>query len=143
MIENHHRFNFHAAHGRFAVLAVCLTALWHGHVPGLRAAELLVGAASTSITPDEPVALSGQFHTRVAKNVESPVTANVLVLESRDGDKSLDLAIMVSCDLVVIREDIQPRIRKSVSAKLSGRLRRKSGMREYPICRRTRTGCCR
>lgn len=118
MIENHQHLNFHAARGRFAVLAVCLTALWHGHVPGLRAAELLVGAASTSITPDEPVALSGQFHTRVAKTVESPVTANVLALESRDGDKSLDLAIMVSCDLVVIREDIQSRIRKSVSAKL-------------------------
>ena len=111
MIENHQQFNFHAAHGRFGVLVVCLTALWCGHVPGLQAAELLVGTASTSITPDEPVALSGQFHTRVAKTVESPVTANVLVLESRDGDKSLDLAIMVSCDLVVIREDIQSRIR--------------------------------
>ena len=118
MIENHQPFNFHAAHGRFAVLAVCLTALWHGHVPGLGAADLLVGTASTSITPDEPVALSGQFHTRVAKTVESPVTANVLVLESRDGDKSLDLAIMASCDLVVIRENIQSRIRKSVSVKL-------------------------
>ena len=118
MIEKHQHFNFHAAHGRFAVLAVCLIALWYGHVPGLRAAELLVGAAGASITPEEPVALSGQFHTRVAKTVESPVTANVLVLESRDGDKSLDLAIMVSCDLVVIREDIQSRIRKRVSAKL-------------------------
>jgi hypothetical protein len=119
MIEKRRHLNFHSAHGRFAALAVCLTAFWHGHVPVLRAAELLVGAASSSITPEEPVALSGQFHTRVAKTVESPVTANVIVLESRDGDKSLDLAIMVSCDLVVIREDIQSRIRKSVSAKLS------------------------
>jgi hypothetical protein len=118
MIWNHQHFNFHAAHRRFALLAVCLSALWHGHVPGLRAAELLVGAASTSITPEEPVALSGQFHTRVAKAVESPVTADVLALESLDGDKSLDLAIMVSCDLVVIREDIQSRIRNSVSTKL-------------------------
>ena len=118
MTENRRHFNLHAPHRRFAVLAVCLTALWHGHVSGLRAAELLVGAASTSITPEEPVALSGQFRTRVAKTVESPVTANVLALESRDGDKPLDLAIMVSCDLVVIREDIQSRIRKSVSAKL-------------------------
>ncbi len=118
MGENHQQFNFHAAHGRFVVLAGCLTALWCGHVSGLRAAELLVGAASTSITPEEPVALSGQFHTRVAKTVESPVTANVLVLESRDGDKSLDLAIMVSCDLVVIREDIQSRIRERVAAEL-------------------------
>jgi hypothetical protein len=118
MTENQQQFKFHAAYGRFCVLVVCLTALWCSHVRDLQAAELLVGAASTSITPDEPVALSGQFHTRVAKSVESPVTANVLVLESRDGDKSLDLAIMVSCDLVVIREDIQSRIRSRVAAKL-------------------------
>ena len=118
MIEKRQQFDFHAACGRIGLLVVCLTALWCSHAPGLQAAELLVGTACTSITPDEPVALSGQFHTRVAKTVESPVTANVLVLESRDGDKSLDLAIMVSCDLVVIREDIQSRIRSRVAAKL-------------------------
>ncbi len=117
MTENHHQPYFHAAHGRFSVLVVCLIALWCGGLD-LQAAELLVGAAGTSITPDQPVALSGQFHTRVAKTVESPVTANVLVLESRDGDKSLDVAIMVSCDLVVIREDIQSRIRNRVASKL-------------------------
>ncbi len=118
MTENHQQPDSHAAHGRFSVLLVCLTALWCICGPNLQAAELLVGAAGTSITPDQPVALSGQFHTRVAKTVESPVTANVLVLESRDGDKSLDLAIMVSCDLVVIREDIQSRIRERVAAEL-------------------------
>ncbi len=120
MSENHQQLNFHAALERFGVFVACLTVLWCCHVPDLQAAELLVGVASTSITPDEPVALSGQFHTRVAKTVESPVTANVLVLESRDGDKSLDLAVMVSCDLVVIREDIQSRIRNAVASKLPG-----------------------
>jgi len=103
---------------RLGVLIACLTAQWCGHAVDLPAAELLVGAARTTITPDEPVALSGQFHTRVAKTVESPCTANVLVLESRDGDKSLETAIMVSCDLVVIREDVQSRIRNAVAAKL-------------------------
>lgn len=90
------------------MLVVCLTALWCCGGPDIQAADLLVGAARTSITPDEPVALSGQFHTRVAKTVESPVTANVLVLESRDGDKSRDLAIMVSCDLVIIQDTDSP-----------------------------------
>ncbi|MBN2295536.1 MAG: hypothetical protein JXM70_24110, partial [Pirellulales bacterium] len=64
--------------------------------------ELLVGAASTSITPQKPVALSGQMRLRVSKKVESPVTANVVVLESRRGDRTFDVAVMVSCDLVVI-----------------------------------------
>lgn len=104
--------------GRFAVLIVCLSVWCCTHTTNLDAAELRVGAARTSITPEEPVALSGQFRTRIAKDVQSPATANVLVLESHNGDESLDLAIMVSCDLVVIREDVQSRIRKAVAAKL-------------------------
>ncbi len=118
MIKNHPPFHRRTLHGRFSGVAVCLAAFLCCHTPGLKAADLMVGSAVTSITPDEPVALSGQFHTRIATKVESPVTANVLVLESRDGDTSLDLAIMVSCDLVVIREDVQTRIRNGVAKKL-------------------------
>ena len=40
-----------------------------------RAAELHVGGATVSITPDRPVALAGQMHTRIARDVESPATA--------------------------------------------------------------------
>ena len=120
MTKKRQPFEIHAAYRRLDWLVVCLIALYCGDAIDLQAAELLVGTASTSITPDEPVALSGQFHTRVAKTVESPVTANVVALESRDGDDSLDLAIMVSCDLVVIREDIQSRIRSRVAADLPG-----------------------
>jgi len=35
----------------------------------LSAAELLVGAAAVSITPDKPVPLHGQMHTRISKSV--------------------------------------------------------------------------
>ena len=34
-----------------------------------RAAELNVGGATISITPDRPVALAGQMHTRIARTV--------------------------------------------------------------------------
>ena len=44
-------------------------------------AELLLGQATTDITPKLPVALSGQMNTRIARTVESPVTASVVVLE--------------------------------------------------------------
>ncbi len=71
---------------------------------GARAAELKVGARSLSITPDDPVALSGQMHTRISRNVESPVTANALAIEAVEGGKMVDQAIFVSCDLVAIRE---------------------------------------
>ena len=74
--------------------------------PEGRAAELRVGGATTSITPDRPVALAGQMHTRIAREVESPVTATALALESRQGDRVLDQAILVSCDLVAIGDGI-------------------------------------
>ena len=112
--------NFHTSQNLLAALLVCLAAFYSGGAADAKAAEFLVGAATTSITPDKPVALSGQFHTRVAKKVESPVTATALALESRDGDKVLDQAIMVSCDLVAIRKDIQARFRERVKSRLPG-----------------------
>jgi len=71
------------------------------------AAELWIGSASTSITPDRPVALAGQMRTHIARKVTSPCTATVLALETREGNKSLDHAIFVSCDLAVIRGELE------------------------------------
>jgi hypothetical protein len=85
---------------------------------GATAAEFLVGAASVDITPKEPVALAGQFHVRIARSVESPVTANALVLESREGDKSLDMAVLVSCDLVSIQTDVVGLVREKAKQQL-------------------------
>ena len=64
------------------------------------AAQIHVGAAETSITPDRPVALEGQFRLRIPKGVDSPIMASVVVLESREGGKLLERSIMVSADLV-------------------------------------------
>lgn len=91
------------------LLAIC---------PALARAELLVGAACTNITPSEPVAVSGQFNLRVARKVESPITANVLVLESRREGEAGDAAIMVSCDLLYIPEEVLALVRKEVHERL-------------------------
>lgn len=82
-------------------------------------AELLVGTASTDITPDEPVAVSGQFRLRISQKAETPITANVLAFESREGDQSVDLAIMVSCDVISIPVDVLEMVRKGVKRELS------------------------
>jgi hypothetical protein len=82
------------------------------------AAELLVGAATTSITPDKPIALWGQMHTRISTSVESPVTATVLVLESMEGSKPVEQAVMVACDLVAIPEQTLARTRQQVLKRL-------------------------
>ncbi|MCB1088411.1 MAG: hypothetical protein KDM63_15285, partial [Verrucomicrobiae bacterium] len=79
-------------------------------------AELRIGAAEVDITPPLPVALSGQFHLRLAEKVESPVTASVLVLEKTDeSGKPSDQAVMVACDLVAIREGVIDRVREAVA----------------------------
>lgn len=82
------------------------------------AAELHIGAATVSITPGQPVALDGHRGLRISTKVESPVTATALALESRDGDRVLDQAVIVSCDIVAIRPGIQEMVRSKVKPRL-------------------------
>ncbi|MBM4033518.1 MAG: hypothetical protein FJ291_17285 [Planctomycetes bacterium] len=81
---------------------------------------LLVGSATVDITPQRPVPLAGQFHTRIARKADNPLTATALALETRDGDRSLDQAVIVSCDLVAIREGVQDRVRARMKDRLPG-----------------------
>lgn len=85
-----------------------------------QAGELYVGAATVSITPELPVALSGQMHLRISQKVESPVTATALAIETRRGTESLEQAIMVACDLVAIREGVLEKVREQLKLKLPG-----------------------
>jgi hypothetical protein len=50
--------------------------------------------------------------------VETPLTANVVVLESREGERSLDAAVMVSCDLVDIPKDALRLVREKLHKRL-------------------------
>ncbi len=81
---------------------------------------LHVGWSSRDITPDRPVALAGQFHKRISGRVVAPLFATALALETREGDRSLDQAIMISCDLVAIREGVQDRLRQILEGRLEG-----------------------
>jgi hypothetical protein len=98
---------------------LALAALTAGPAPA-RASELHAGASTVSITPDRPVALSGQMHTRISRGVRSPVTASALALESRDGEKVLDQAVLVSCDLVAIPRSILEKAREHVRGRIPG-----------------------
>lgn len=97
------------------VLLGCLVS-----VPYTVGAELLIGAATGDITPDRPVPLTGMRTVRVSMGIHSRCKANVLAIESRDGDKVLDQAILVSCDLCVIRPGIQQGFRDCVAERLPG-----------------------
>ncbi len=91
-----------------------------GITVSLEAAELYVGAATVDITPDEPVALDGQRHVRISKTPATRIYAAVLALESREGDRALDQAIMVSCDLVAIRQGILAKVRAKLADRAPG-----------------------
>ncbi len=82
------------------------------------AATLHVGAHTTSITPDMPVALTGQMSTRIARSVESEVQANAMALESREGDTVVEQAIFVACGLVAIREGLLERVREELAPRI-------------------------
>ena len=90
------------------------------NLTNLFAGELLIGTATADITPTLPVALDGQFHLRIAKTIETPLTANVIALESRDGTRSLDAAVMVSCDVVGIPAKTLAMLRGEVKKQLPG-----------------------
>lgn len=78
--------------------------------------ELLVGWATSDVTPERPVILRGQYHARVSEGVLDPITVTALALESvRDG-KPVEHIVMVSCDYVGISESflaaVRDRLRK-------------------------------
>ncbi len=80
------------------------------------AKPLNIGWASRSITPDRPVLLSGQFHTRVSETVHDPITVTALALE-QEGDSSAR-AVLVSCDMVGVYGDVIERVREALAERV-------------------------
>ena len=101
------------------LLGFLLTAVTAFPASAVAADELLIGGATTSITPDRPVPLAGQMDTRISQAVESPVTANVLALEARRGNQALDQAILISCDLAAIGGGIIEPVRGRLKAAIA------------------------
>ncbi len=79
--------------------------------------SLYVGLSSVDITPKKPVVVIGQMHKRIARTTLDPLTATVLAMETR-GRASNEQAIMVSCDVIFIRKQIQQRIRELVKPQI-------------------------
>ncbi len=80
------------------------------------ALPLHAGWAMTDITPPKPIALTGQLHKRISTGVRDPLTATVLALETRGA--APDQAILVSCDILLIRIEIQRRLQEMIRSQL-------------------------
>lgn len=103
---------------RFNKIRICLFLFIMSCFMDLHATELHIGTATVDITPKLPVALAGQFNLRIADTIQTPLTANVIALESRNGNISLDMAIMVSVDVVEIPEKLLEMVRDDVHKKV-------------------------
>lgn len=99
------------------LLSLCIILL---SLNSTNASEIYVGRASVDITPPLPVALDGQFNTRVATKADNPITANVLILSTDSKNNAAGTSIMVSCDMVGISPWILKGVREFVSQQLPG-----------------------
>lgn len=81
-----------------------------------RSGAIKVGWATTDITPDKPVALSGQAHTRISKEHKDRVTATALAVEVVDKSGTIDQVVIVSCDVVAVRGGVMTKTRDKLRA---------------------------
>lgn len=85
----------------------------------VNAGEIHVGATTVDITPKIPVALMGQFYLRLAEKVETPLLANIVAVESREG-ATKDFAVFVACDLIVISPPVYAQARAAIAKRIPG-----------------------
>ncbi len=96
------------------------TLLWGSMFTSIYASDIYIGASTVDITPRLPVALMGQFHLRIANEIATPLSANVIVIESKEQKAGVDTVVFVSCDLVYIPSQILALVREKVSKLLPG-----------------------
>ncbi len=90
--------------GVIAVNGLCLWSAF-GAEPTLR-----IGWASTCITPDAPVIMSGGSRARLSTGVMDPLTATALVLESVRGGETAERIVLVSVDWGSVHTDALERV---------------------------------
>ena len=82
------------------------------------ASELRIGAAAVDITPDKPVALDGQFKTRISRGIDSPLKASAVAIESIAAGQETGQVILVSVDMIWIQPAILKLLRERLAASL-------------------------
>ena len=96
------------------VLALCCVSIGSAE----SRAQLFVGAATADITPPDGAPLTGGHDVRYSKEVVSRLNANVVAIEVREGQRRVDCAILVACDLCVIRPGVQAGFREALGERL-------------------------
>lgn len=80
------------------------------------AADVLIGWATTSITPDRPVQLQGQHHERISKGVRDEIVATAMAIGTDDAAGS----VIVSCDLTNLSSELITSVREMIGDSVPG-----------------------
>ena len=101
-------------------LAICLALVYSidsidSRADSPRTGNLSFGWATESIVPNRPIAIGGQYQTRISSHVHDPITVTALALETRDDQGVIDQVVWVSCDLVAIRKSTVENARRLVA----------------------------
>ena len=99
----------------FLALPVCCI---YAQISDNQSHKIYAGWSTKSITPDKPVALNGQFETRISRGIKDSITCTALAIETRDGNRSIETAIMVSVDLVGITDGLMDNVKSLVGKRL-------------------------
>jgi hypothetical protein len=83
--------------------------------PARVAGGIRIGWAQADITPARPCLVCGQFYARISEEVLDPVTATALALDSGD-----DQAVLVSCDLVAVPDELRDEVRRRLASGAEG-----------------------
>ena len=75
--------------------------------------KIKIGWAEVDITPNQKIALSGQFYERVSDVVESRLYVTAFALESGN-----DQMIIASCDLVGVAQNLNRLVKEKLEGKL-------------------------
>jgi hypothetical protein len=78
----------------------------------------LAGWARADITPDLPVQIRGLFHERISESVRDPIGVIALALEQHHSGASPTQAVIASCDLTHIRDELLADVRHLAQARL-------------------------
>lgn len=73
------------------------------------------GFANESIVPNRPVAIGGQYHTRISGAVNDPISVTAVAMETSDERGKIQQVVWVSCDLCAIRKRSVQNVRKLVA----------------------------
>lgn len=80
----------------------------------MKAKEFFAGWHQVDITPQKPVLLCGQFHARISEGIKDPITSTIAFFQATSQDKK-EYAVLISCDLVVIPQELRDAIIEKVS----------------------------